>query len=361
MKPSAFSMRKEEWETYFLGNGLPKFRGQQVYHWIFRKECLNPGKMVNLPKAIQQDLSASFSWELPQISSRVEAEDGTTKLLLKAHDNRLIETVTMRYANRTSLCVSSQVGCRLACSFCQTGKLGFFRHLTVEEILGQMFTANQILKREGKKVSHVVFMGMGEPLDNYENAVKSANIMIEDFGLSKKNVTISTSGITPKIHLLAHESPASLAISLHAANDELRSQLMPINKRHNLAHLKTALFDYQRTTGQKLTIEYILIKGVNDSRKHAKELVSYLHGLRAKVNLIPFNDHPGIEYSRPDDCSIREFQKYLIDRSFAAPVRYSKGLEASAACGQLAAKAAGERNLQPKRSNVIAVDRRPRP
>jgi 23S rRNA (adenine2503-C2)-methyltransferase len=197
-------------------------------------------------------------------------------------------------------------------------------------------------------------MGMGEPLDNFDAVVKAVNILIEDFKLSARKVTISTAGIAPKIAELAKLSKASLAISLHAGRDELRSQLMPINRKYPLAQLKDALLSYQMQTGAKITFEYILIKDLNCGRREAKELVKFLHGLRAKINLIPFNSHPGLEFERPEEEDIRAFQWYLTERSFAAPVRYSLGLEASAACGQLAAKNRISLEAIPARQSVLA-------
>jgi 23S rRNA (adenine2503-C2)-methyltransferase len=264
--------------------------------------------------------------------------------------------VILRYENRTSLCVSSQVGCKLACDFCQTGKLGFVRHLERSEILSQLFMANQILAPEGLRVTHVVFMGMGEPLDNYDNTVGAANVMMAEDGffLSARHVTLSTSGLAPEIERLATDSRAALAISLHASRDELRTSLMPINRRYKLERLKEALLNYQRATDKKITIEYILIKDSNCGLQEAKELVRFLHGLQAKVNLIPFNAHPGLPYQRPSDDDIRQFQKYLADRSIPAPVRYSKGLDVSGACGQLAAKHAEEINAKPERKRLVS-------
>jgi 23S rRNA (adenine2503-C2)-methyltransferase len=312
--------------------------------------------MTNLPAALRARLSAELSWQLPEIRSRLDSADGSSKLLL-ASDRGLIESVILRYDGRTSLCISSQVGCRLACSFCQTGKLGFVRHLSTAEILGQVALADTIVRAEGRRLSHVVFMGMGEPLDNYENVVAATRRLTgkDGFALSARNVTISTSGLAPRIKTLATDVRAALAISLHAAREDLRTELMPINRRYPLPELKEALLHYQKTTGDKLTIEYILIKGKNSGPREAKELVRYLHGLRAKVNLIPFNAHPGLPYERPGEDEIRAFQKYLADRSFAAPVRYSKGLDVSAACGQLAAKEADTLAAAPRRASLLAA------
>jgi len=332
--------------------GQPSFRGKQLTDWIYLHKQNNLSKMTNLPKALTSKLEEAYEWNLPRIVDKLDSQDGTTKILLQAEDGRVIETVIMRYEERTSLCVSSQVGCKLACTFCQTGKLGFFRHLSREEILAQYFVSQQLIGEENRRISHVVFMGMGEPFDNYDSAIGAVNTLIDPdgFGLSARHVTLSTSGIVPKIERMATDTRAALAVSLHAATDELRTKLMPINKKYPLAKLKDALVQYQKATGRKVTIEYLLLKNENCSLTQAKALVKFLHGLRCKVNLIPFNDHPGSTFERPGPDEIRQFQKYLSDRSYPAPVRYSKGLDVSAACGQLAAKRKDTLTDLPKRS-----------
>lgn len=343
------------WQELLASWGEPVFRAGQIMDWIYKKHVHLPSAMSNLSKSLRERLESEVDWALPEVVSQLNSQDGSTKLLLKNGRNQLMEAVIMRYEGRTSLCVSSQVGCKLACSFCQTGKMGFVSHLTTAEILSQYALAQAHVLPEGRRISHVVFMGMGEPLDNYANAVATANrLMAEDaYRLSRQHVTISTSGLAPKILDLADDCPAALALSLHAARDDLRTELMPINRKYSLAELKEALLEYQRRTGRKITIEYILIKEKNCGLREAKDLVRFLHGLRAKVNLIPFNAHPGMPYQRPDDQEIRAFQKHLADRSIPAPVRYSKGLDVSAACGQLAAKVSDNLHAKPERKNLI--------
>jgi 23S rRNA (adenine2503-C2)-methyltransferase len=357
-RPSFLTLTPDELKTKLAARGEPAFRAGQVIEWLFKRRVFDPKGMTNLPASLREMLATEYDWTLPEIQSRLESADGSTKLLLSS-ERGLIEAVIMRYENRTSLCVSSQVGCKLACSFCQTGKLGFVRHLTGAEILAQFALAQTIVAPEERKISHVVFMGMGEPLDNYDNVVQAVNQLTskDAFALNPKNVTVSTSGLAPKIKTLARDARAALAISLHAAREDLRTELMPINRKYPLAELKAALLEYQQTTGDKLTMEYILIKDKNCGIREAKELVKFLHGLRAKVNLIPFNAHPGMPYERPDDETIRAFQKYLSDRSFAAPVRYSKGLDVSAACGQLAAKVQETLMQTPMRKAVLTPHR----
>lgn len=334
--------------------GEPAFRGAQLAHWVYQERIFAPDAMSNLPKAFRTRLLTEFDCEMPEIKSRLNSADGASKLLLGS-ERGLIEAVILRYEGRTSLCVSSQVGCKLACSFCQTGKLGFVRHLSAAEILCQYALADTIVRAEGRRISHVVFMGMGEPLDNYDNVVDAVNRLTgkDAFGLSVRNVTVSTSGIVPKIRSLATDVRAALAVSLHATRDDLRTELMPINRKYPLAELKAALIDYQKATNDKLTIEYIMIKDKNCGLREAKELVRFLQGLSVKVNLIPFNAHPGLPYERPSDEDIRAFQLHLAERSIPAPVRYSKGGEVSAACGQLAAKVAESLLQSPLRARVL--------
>jgi 23S rRNA (adenine2503-C2)-methyltransferase len=354
---SAFSYLPEDWDAYAQTAGVPKFRGAQIKDWIFAKGALAPEELTNLPAALRQKLTEDLDWSLPQITSRLDSPDGASKLLLKGKKDQYYEAVILRYENRTSLCVSSQVGCKLACHFCQTGKLGFFRHLDAGEIIGQLVLANRILRDEGKRVTHVVFMGMGEPLDNFEPVVRACQIMVhpEAYGLSRRRVTVSTSGIVPQILPLAQRVPVRLAISLHGATDELRSSLMPINNKYPLGELKEALKNFQKTTQDPITVEYILIKGKNSGVKEAKDLVRFLHGLKTKVNLIPFNPHPGLPFERPDEEEILMFQSHLSQRGIPAPVRYSKGQAVSAACGQLAAKQGEDLGAAPLRKNVVGV------
>jgi 23S rRNA (adenine2503-C2)-methyltransferase len=355
-KPQYLSLCRPEWAELFDRIGEPKFRGQQVADWIFKFFATSPDEFTNLNRSLRGKLAEQLDWALPEVVSALNSADGSTKLLLKTSNGQLIESVVLRYEGRVSLCVSSQVGCKMACSFCQTGKLGFFRNLSAHEIIAQYLIAAKLVRAEGRRLSHVVFMGMGEPLDNYSNVIKAVQLLTsaDGYGLSHKHVTISTSGIAPKIRDLATDARCTLAVSLHAAQDQLRQELMPINRKWDLSQLKDSLLYYQQTTGNKITFEYIMIKDKNCGLRDAKDLVKFLHGFRAKVNLIPFNAHPGLPHARPSDDDIRAFQVYLAERSIAAPVRYSKGLDVSGACGQLAAKTMDTLHLVPARKNVIS-------
>ncbi|MEY4630882.1 MAG: hypothetical protein RIQ81_1002 [Pseudomonadota bacterium] len=358
-KPHALALDLSQLTELLKSWGEPSYRAGQILKWIYPGKCVDPANMSNLPASLRQKLADGIDWSMPEIHSSLASEDGSTKLLLKTTTGQFMEAVILRYDNRTSLCVSSQVGCKLACSFCQTGKLGFFRHLHAHEILAQYLVASQITQSESRRISHVVFMGMGEPLDNYVNVVNAVKTLLRPeeqfgFGLSNRHVTVSTSGLAPRIVELARDVKCALALSLHAARDELRTELMPVNRKYPLDQLKAALKTWQEVTGNKVTLEYILIKDKNCGSREAKELVKFIHGLRAKVNLIPFNAHPGLPFDRPADDDIRNFQKHLAERSIPAPVRYSKGLDVSAACGQLAAKQIENLRSTPNRKSVVA-------
>ncbi len=355
-QPGFLNQNRADWLEFFKAQGVPAYRATQAADWIFKQFATSPEAMTNVSKDLRQALNTHFDWTLPEVVSSLDSKDGSTKLLLRTHNGQYIESVILRYEGRVSLCVSSQVGCKMACSFCQTGKLGFFRNLTTHEIIAQYLIAARQVRAEGRRLSHVVFMGMGEPLDNYDNVVKSVNMLVspDGFGLSARHVTVSTSGIVPRIKTLAQDCRCALAVSLHAARDELRDELMPINRKWDLAALKQSLLDYQNQSGDKITFEYIMIKDKNCGLREAKDLMKFLHGFKSKVNLIPFNAHPGMPHDRPSDDDIRAFQVYLSERSIAAPVRYSKGLDVSGACGQLAAKTQETLHAAPARKNVIS-------
>lgn len=340
-----------DWEKWCLEKSLPKYAAAQIYQWIFQKEVLDPLSFSNLSQSTRQLLAEELDWQLPKIDSHLISQDGSEKFLLKTSDGLLIELVVMPYENRSTLCISCQVGCKMGCTFCQTGKMGFKRNLSSGEILAQILIANQSLKASNReKITNIVFMGMGEPLDNYDAVVKACSTMIDSkaFGLSHARVTISTSGLVPEIRKLAKDLPVRLAISLHTANDAKRSQMMPVNRKYPLEVLKEALLEYPAPKRYGITFEYVMIEGENDSIQDAKKLVHFLHGLKAKVNLIPINHFPGVEMQPSSAERIKQFQTYLTDRSIPAPVRYSRGQDISGGCGQLAAKREDELHLDPR-------------
>jgi 23S rRNA (adenine2503-C2)-methyltransferase len=351
-KPYALDWEENDWITWLQENGYPSYIFKQIHLWLFSKCCTDPDQFLNLSKNLRETLKKELSWQLPVVDTRMSSEDGSEKFLLVTPDSLFTEMVLMPSEKRVTLCISSQVGCRMGCTFCQTGKLGFKRNLSRGEILAQLILANQRLLELGetRKVSNIVFMGMGEPLDNFEEVVASCKTMIcpKAFGLSRHRVTVSTSGLVPEIRRLGQEVPVRLAISLHSPDDERRSSLMPVNRKYPLAVLKEALLEYPCSPRYGITFEYVMIKGENDSLWHAKKLVTFLHGLKAKVNLIPMNHFPGNSMSSAEEEDIRSFQKYLSDRSIPAPVRYSRGQDISGACGQLAAKREDELNIDPR-------------
>ena len=357
----AIHMNEKDWSEWFVANGDKSFRGRQIMDWMYIRHNFDPLEFSNIPKILREKLNSEFNWSLPKIDTLLPSEDGSEKILLTLQDGLFAECVLMPSENRVTLCVSSQVGCKMACTFCQTGKMGLTRNLTMGEILTQVIIANKrLIERNilNRSVTNIVFMGMGEPLDNYENVVNACKALIDPklFGLSKHKVTVSTSGLVPEILRLGNDVPVALAISLHTADDPQRSGMMPVNKKYPLDELKKALLEYPVQTRHGITFEYVMIQGVNDSILHAKKLVKFLHGMKAKVNLIPMNPHPGaVNMVATDFDQMRVFQKYLTDRSIPAPVRYSRGQDVSAACGQLAAKRKDEINLPPR---TVALARR---
>lgn len=356
MKPFALDQTEQTWGDWFVKRGGQSFAARQIMEWLYARHELDPLKFTNIAMTFRQPLAFEFDWSLPKVDSILRSSDDSEKVLIQTHDGRMTESVIMTSENRVTLCVSCQVGCRMACTFCQTGKMGLSRNLSSGEILAQLVMANCRLKERGidRKVTNVVFMGMGEPLDNYDEVVRACRVMLDPkcFGLSKNRVTVSTSGLIPEIERLGQDLPVSLAISLHSADDEQRSRMMPINRKYPLEELKKVLLNYPMHTRHGITFEYVMINGLNDSEAHAKKLVKFLHGLKAKVNLIPMNPHPGNPMEASNVASLRAFQKYLSDRSIPAPIRYSRGQDVSGACGQLAAKREAELHMHPRLINL---------
>jgi 23S rRNA (adenine2503-C2)-methyltransferase len=359
----SLDLSEQEWKEWAIANSLPAFLGKQVFRWLYQKEVNDPLKFSDIAAAARIKLAGAFVWNGPDfltVSEKVRSGDSSQKILFRTRDGYYAECVLMPSENRVTVCVSSQVGCRMACTFCQTGKMGFTRHLSKGEILAQILLCQKILRDENAprtKVTNVVFMGMGEPLDNFDEVVSACQTMVSEngFGMSKHKVTVSTCGLIPEIKKLGEAVPVSLAISLHAADEALRSSMMPINRKYSLADLKEALLEYPVQTRHGITFEYVMIDGVNDSIAHAKKLVKFVHGLKAKVNLIPMNPHPGSPMKNSAIQKIEVFQKYLSDRSIPAPVRYSRGQDVSAACGQLATKKKNEFDEAPRK---VALARR---
>lgn len=337
-------MTRAQMEAFFLELGEKRFRAEQVMKWIHHQGVHDFEAMSNLGKALRERLAEVAEIRPPQVESQHDSEDGTRKWLVRVSGGALVETVLIPDGNRATLCVSSQVGCSLDCSFCSTGKQGFQRDLTAAEIIGQLWLAIQsydaFQSGKGRVVTNVVMMGMGEPLLNFDNVVAAMNLMMDDlaYGISKRRVTLSTSGVVPALDRLAEVSEASLAVSLHAPNDALRSQLVPVNRRYPIADLLASArryIDAQSDKKRVVTIEYTMMAGVNDQPGHARELAVLLADFPCKINLIPFNPFPNSGYERPSGNAVSRFWQVLVDAGFIVTVRTTRGDDIDAACGQL--------------------------
>ncbi len=333
-------LKLEELEKLMDEFGATKFRAKQIHNWIYTKSVSTIDEMTNLSKDFREELKQKVVVTETKIKVKQVSSDGTIKYLIEYPDGECVETVLMRFDNRANLtaCVSSQVGCAVNCSFCATGKRGFIRNLTYTEIIEQVLT---IQRDTGLKVTNVVFMGQGEPLLNLKNVLKALEIFNDDFQIGARRITISTSGIVPKINELAEaELQSTLAISLHAPNHKLRAELMPIENKYPIDELKKALLNYVEKTGRRITVEYILIHGFNDTPEAAKELALLLRDLKCNINLIPYNSVDDTKYKKSTNNDIMQF-KYLMEHSGKkVTVRLERGADIDAACGQLRGKVA---------------------
>ncbi|MAC35615.1 MAG: 23S rRNA (adenine(2503)-C(2))-methyltransferase RlmN [Haliea sp.] len=337
-------MNRAQLEAFFLELGEKKFRAQQVMKWIHHAGITDIGAMSNLGKALREKLLAVAEVRPPEIVSQYDSSDGTRKWAIRVDGGGLVEAVLIPDGSRATLCVSSQVGCSLDCSFCSTGKQGFQRDLSAAEIIGQVWLAiksyDAFQSGKGRVVTNVVMMGMGEPLLNFDNVVAAMDIMLDDlgYGISKRRVTLSTSGVVPALDRLAELSEVSLAISLHASNDALRNELVPINRKYPIARLLDSArryIDAQADTKRVVTVEYTLMAGVNDQPEHARELAALLRDFPCKINLIPFNPFPNSDYRRPSGNAVSRFWQVLVDAGYIVTVRTTRGDDIDAACGQL--------------------------
>lgn len=332
---------REGLRKYFTQLGEKPFRADQVMKWIYHQHVSDFAAMTDLGKSLRQKLTESAEISVPQPLFDQQSVDGTRKWLLGTDGANAVETVYIPEPNRGTLCVSSQIGCALNCRFCFTGAQGFNRNLSSSEIIGQVWIASKALGNRThlqRRITNVVMMGMGEPLLNFDNVVRAMNVMRDDlgFGLASKRVTLSTAGMVPMIDRLGEVADVSLAVSLHATDDALRTELVPLNRKYPIAQLLDACARYAaRKPRSSVTFEYILIKDVNDHPEHARKLAKLLRRLPAKVNLIPFNPFPGTCYERSSVEAITRFQKILNLAGLVAPVRRTRGSDIDAACGQL--------------------------
>jgi len=332
-------------EDFFAAIGEKTFRATQVMKWIHQLGVVDFQEMNNLSKDLRNQLAETSCIQNLQVAKDLISKDGTRKWLLQLPDGNHIETVFIPEDDRGTLCVSSQVGCALDCSFCSTGRQGFNRNLSTAEIISQVWLAAHLLEEEkkpGRKITNVVMMGMGEPLLNFDNVVTAVRIMMDDFayGLSKRRVTVSTAGVVPAMDRLGDILDMRLAVSLHATNDELRNELVPVNKKYPLKELMAACrrFIDKQNTRSRITFEYVLLDGINDQPEHARELIKLLKGIPTLMNLIPFNPFEGSGYSTSSKKAVLRFREILHKAGMTTVVRKTRGDDIDAACGQLAGK-----------------------
>jgi 23S rRNA (adenine2503-C2)-methyltransferase len=356
---------RRELEALFVSIGEKPFRARQIMKWLYGRGMLDPARMTDLGVALRQELAVRAPIHLPAITAVQESADGTVKWRLDAGAGQAIETVFIPEPGRGTLCVSSQVGCAMDCSFCATGHQGFNRNLSAAEIIAQVVLARRELgDPDGRSpITNVVFMGMGEPLANFKAVVQACDVLVDDLAckLSRRRVTVSTSGLVPQIRKLGQESRVALAVSLHAPDDALRNELVPINRRHPIAELLDACWEYvDATNTREITFEYVMLHGVNDSPAHARKLVELLRNRAAKVNLIPFNPFPETRYRRSTPEAVHEFRIILSVAGIVTVTRRTRGDDIAAACGQLAGEVQDRTQVQARMTRpVIRIEAAP--
>jgi len=355
-KTNLLGLTKAEIKSLLNKINLPNFRASQIWNWIYRSGTIDFNEMTNISKELRSLLSKNFNIWRPKISSTHQSQDGTIKWLLKLDDGNEVETVWIPDEERGTLCISSQVGCTLTCKFCHTGTQRLVRNLSSSEIVGQVMLAMDQLKdwpsaSENRLLTSIVLMGMGEPLFNYENVKKALEIIMDHSGisLSRRRITLSTSGIVPEIKKCGDDLGVNLAISLHATNDNLRNELVPINKKYDIKQLLDAVRSYARiSNSRRVTWEYVMLKGVNDTAEDAKNLVKLIKGIPSKINLIPFNEWPCSPYECSEEDSINNFAKIIMKAGYASPIRTPRGRDVMAACGQLKSLSIKQKKLNIK-------------
>ncbi|MFL1674138.1 23S rRNA (adenine(2503)-C(2))-methyltransferase RlmN [Paenibacillus dendritiformis] len=343
MKPFIYDYTFEQLEQWLKEQGEPAFRAGQIFDWLYVKRVTSFEEMTNLSKGLRGKLDESFDFVNLKVITHMKSQDGTVKFLFGLHDDHAIETVIMRHSYGNSICVTTQVGCRVGCTFCASTLGGLKRNLTAGEIVAQVVTAQKMLDETNERISSIVIMGTGEPFENYDATMAFLRTMIHERGLNigQRHITVSTSGIVPSIYRFTDENTQiNLAISIHAPNDALRSKLMPVNRRYPFIEVMEALKHYQVKTGRRITFEYALIGGVNDKVEHAEELADVLKRMEmlAHVNLIPVNYVPERNYIRTPRNDIFKFHRTLLDRGINSTIRREQGHDIAAACGQLRAK-----------------------
>jgi 23S rRNA (adenine2503-C2)-methyltransferase len=335
MKINLKSLTPVELNYLVVKQGLSPFRARQIWHWIYDKKAFSLDEITELSRNVRTELSRFSYVSNIVLLKREKSQDETEKFLWQLEDGETIESVLIPEDKRLTLCISSQVGCAMVCRFCLTGLRGFQRNLTFYEIVDQILSVQRLLD-EGRRLSNIVLMGMGEPLNNFDEVTKALSIIYETLGFSKRKVTLSTVGIVPGIEKLSKSIPGvNLAISLNATTDSVRDWIMPVNRRYPIRELLHACQNYHLSPGRRIAFEYVLLKGINDSPRDAQRLVSILKRKQAKINLIPFNPFPGTEFQKSSDENLAAFQKILINSNMTAIIRKSRGADISAACGLL--------------------------
>lgn len=348
---------------YFAQMGEKPFRAKQVMRWMHQSGVSDFDEMTDLAKSLRAKLYEHAVVEVPQLMAAQESSDGTRKWLLDVGTGNGVETVFIPEAERGTLCISSQIGCALECTFCSTGRQGFNRNLSTAEIIGQLWWANKALgvtPKNERIISNVVMMGMGEPLANFNNVVTALSIMLDDhgYGLSRRRVTVSTSGMIPQMDRLKEVMPVALAVSLHASNDAVRDRIVPLNKKYPLKELMEACRRYlEKAPRDFVTFEYVMLDGVNDQIQHAKELIQLVRDVPCKFNLIPFNSFPNSGYNRSSNANIQIFRDILQQAGFVVTVRKTRGDDIDAACGQLAGQVKDKTRRQQKWQQVLLEQR----
>ncbi len=340
-KLNLLNLNRAGLQEFFLSLGEKPFRAKQLLQWVHQRGVIDFDQMTDMSKSLRERLKADCCIQFPEVIEEQLSEDGTRKWLLRVDgSDNAVESVLIPEKGRNTLCISSQVGCMLNCSFCSTATQGFNRNLTTAEIVGQLFYVHHSLKAEGNEtgITNVVMMGMGEPLLNFDAVITAVDLMGDDFayGISKRRITISTAGVVPAMKQLDEVTDVALAVSLHAPDDVLRNRLVPLNKKYPIAQLMEACHSYvDGYRGRKITFEYVMLKGVNDSLEHARALVKLLGKIPSKLNLIPFNPFPGAAYECSDQATINRFRDYVLSKGIVTVTRRARGDDIDAACGQL--------------------------
>jgi 23S rRNA (adenine2503-C2)-methyltransferase len=339
-KPAVFDLSLEEWASTLEAWGHPAYRARQVWTHLYQRLIEDPDLMTDIPAPLRTTLRESFLWQNMTPATEIQSTDGeTTKFLLNLQDGSAVETVLMRYDKRRTACISTQVGCAMGCEFCATGQMGFSRNLSQAEIAGQVLFIARKLEREGQKLTNVVFMGMGEPFHNYDSTMEAVDRLNDPqgFNFGARRFTISTVGLIPGIERMAHERrQVNLAVSLHAATDELRDKMLPINKTYPLTPLLSACSNYVHRTGRRITFEWALVEGTNDTVEQAQALADRISGLNAHINLIPLNPTPKYQGRASTNANVERFYKFLENQGHSVTVRLRRGIDIHAGCGQLA-------------------------